>query len=803
MNVQKQRLARAVLLSGALLTACGSSSEVSNIQTAGAPVIEVMSNRADLISGGDALVELRVAEDASLQDLRVTLNGTDISTAFARRANGRVMGLVEGLRVGDNTLTARVGGAQSSRSIRNHPNEGPIFSRPEIKRLRCQDTATDVHCNQPPEYTFLYKPAGPLSGGVTQALTPETLTTLLQGLAGGQEGIQGLLEGVLSDLSQDVLNGAVVRVGVALQPYDPENPPDDVAMTTTQTGETVPFIVRMERGYQDRDQYKILTLFNPDAPWEPWAPQPQWNGKMLVTHGGNCGAKYTPGNAPLDDYSGTFGDLPLIEASYIYALGKGYAVMSTALANTGHNCDVALNAESIMMAKERFVEQYGPLRYTIGTGCSGGSIAQATIANAYPGLYQGLLTMCAYPDSLSAGLQFADLHLMRHYFEEPSRWGTGVIWLPTHWGLVEGHLTHLNAIVADEGLFKDATRVTGTCWGDDTYDPVTNPTGQRCGILEWIPHILGQRPPEVWSDIEQQVGYGFTGIPLGNVGVQYGLNLLRTGLITPAMFVDLNVKIGGLDVDIQPQVARTKADPLAVANAYRSGMINMANNLDTVAIINFVGPDPGIAHDSVHAWWVRWRLEREHGNNHNHVMWAGPIPLLGDLQFVYKGLDAMDEWLAGVEADTSDTPITEKLARARPSNVQDSCSLADGQRVPLEQCVDLLEKVYAYGTPRTVAGDTHTADNFDCVLKPLDRNDDYGLLTIFTDAQWAQLEETFPDGVCDYTQPGMGKQSTVSWLRYRDDSGRMIVGGEPLPPPPAHSATGTQGVGFNYPVRDR
>ncbi|HEY1077150.1 MAG TPA: DUF6351 family protein, partial [Fontimonas sp.] len=659
-------------------------------------------------------------------------------------------------------LTARLGGSAST-VIRNYPNEGPIFSRPEIKRIRCQESATDTQCNQPAEYTFLYRP---------------------QAFVDNLEGIP------------------VLTLGTELLPYDPANPPDDVSMTTTQNGETVPFIVRQELGYQDRDQYKILTLYKPDEAWAPWAPQSQWNGKMLVTHGGNCGADYTPGGAPLDDYSGTFGDIPLIEPSYIYALGKGYAVMSTALANTGHNCDVALNAESIMMAKERFVEQYGPLRYTIGTGCSGGSIAQVTIANAYPGLYQGLLTMCAYPDSLSAGLQFADLHLMRKYFEAPARWAPGVIWNPVLWGPVEGHLTHVNAIVADTGLFQDATRVTGDCFGDDTYDPVSNPTGQRCGILEWIPHILGEREPEVWGLVEQQIGKGFTGIPLGNTGVQYGLNALRAGLITPAMFVDLNVKIGGLDVDIQPQAARTKADPLAVANAYRSGMIDMANNLDTVAIINFVGPDPGIAHDSVHAWWVRWRIEREHGSARNHVMWAGPVPLLGDLQYVYKGLDAMDGWLAAVEADTSDTPIADKLSIHRPGDVQDSCALADGQRILGEECIDLLQPLYAYGTPRTVAGDTQTADNFDCVLKPLDRNDDYGLIP-FTDGEWQQLEELFAEGVCDYRAPGQGKQKTVSWLKYFDDAGRVIVGGAPLPAPPAHSGTGTQARAFVYPVRDR
>lgn len=753
---------------GALtLSGCGEGGRfdatASRAESAGSPTIEVLSNRADMISGGDALVEIQWNGSQTADALQVSLNGDDISSAFQRRPNGRVMGRVTTLKNGDNNLVARIGGAENQITIRNYPNEGPIFSRPEIKRVRCQDAATDIHCNQPAEYTYLYRP-----------------TAFVDNL----DGVPG------------------VTLGTELQPYDPENPPDDVAMTTTQTGETVPFIIRQEKGYQDRDQYKILTLFNPDEPWEPWAPQPQWNGKMLITHGGNCGASYTPGNAPLDDYSGTFGDVPLLEPSYIYALGKGYAVMSTALANTGHNCDVALNAESIMMAKERFVEQYGPLRYTIGTGCSGGSIAQVTIANSYPGLYQGLLTMCAYPDSLSAGLQFADLHLMRQYFEDPTRWAPGVVWNPALWGPVEGHITHVNAVTADEGLFKDATRVTGNCYGDDSYDPVTNPTGQRCGIIEWIPHILGQRSPEVWSDVEKQIGYGFTGIPLGNTGVQYGLNALRSGLITPAMFVDLNVKIGGLDVDIQPQEARTQADHPAVENAYRSGMINMANNLDTVAIINFVGPDPGIAHDSVHAWWVRWRIEREHGSARNHVMWAGPTPLLGDLQYVYKGLDAMDEWLANVEADLSNTALPDKISRNRPATVQDSCALADGRRIVGSECIDLVQPLYAYGTPRTVAGDTNTADNFDCLLRPLSRDDDYGQVP-FTDEQWTQLEELFKDGVCDYRAPGIGKQKTVSWLTYVDENGRMVVGGAPLPAPPAHSASGTQAAAFQYPVRDR
>src|SRR5204862_6771254 len=131
------------------------------------------------------------------------------------------------------------------------------------------------------------------------------------------------------------------------------------------------------------------------------ALQPQSDHKVATTHGGGCGNDYGGWVAKFDGYAGTIPSNPAFEQSYVMALGRGFAVMSTALNNNGHNCNIAVQAESMMMAKERLVEQYGELRYTIGTGCSGGALVQQQVANAYPGIYQGLLTMCAYPDTLS------------------------------------------------------------------------------------------------------------------------------------------------------------------------------------------------------------------------------------------------------------------------------------------------------------------------------------------------------------------------------------------------------------------
>jgi hypothetical protein len=718
-----------------------------------APAIEVLSNRPDLISGGDVLIEVVLPPGTPPSTVVLLDDGTPAQSEVGLDPAGRYLARVTGLALGANVLSALLpDGTRDSATVENHPNGGPVFSGPQIQPWTCQSTAVDAQCNQPAEYTYLYKS------------TDSTQT--------------------------------------GLQPYDPANPPSDVASTTTDEGVTLPFIVRQERGYQDRDEYKILTLFQPGSPWEPWAPQPQWNHKVLITGGGGCGGDYHTAGAPLDDYAGTIPANPASEQSYVVALGRGFAVMSTALDNTGHDCNIAVEAESLMMAKERLVEQYGPLRYAIGTGCSGGSVVQQQVSNAYPGIYQGLLVTCAYPDVFSAGAQFADYHMLRTYFEDPSKWGTGVEWTEQNYADVEGHVSHANAVVADEGLFKSATYPDGTCVAaDQVYAADTNPGGVRCGILDYMKNVLGPRPPEVWSIQEQAIGHGFGGNFIDNVGIQYGLEALQQLKITPAQFVDLNTKIGGLDIDIQPSASRTTADQPALTNAYRSGAINDASHLDQVAIIDAYGADPGIAHDSVHTWWMRWRLDREHGNHDNHVIWSGPAPLIGDPNYMVQSLVAMDRWLAAVEGDTSDTPLPQQLTSHKPADIHDQCSDGNGTKV----ADDICPGIPVFGTPRTVAGDVDTADTMKCALKPLSRNDDYGpfgALT-FTDAQWTQLQTAFPDGVCDYSQPAVGAALSVTWLTYQDANGGVIYGGTPLPPAPVGVAPGWASSPFYLPEPGR
>ncbi len=677
--------------------------------------IKVRSNpRADLVSDGQALVSISKPKGA----LRVRLNGRNVRRAFRLRPSGRFEGIVRGLAVGRNVLTARRANGRGARLvITNHPAGGPVFAGPQVQPWRCQDAAVDADCNQPPEYTFLYRSTDPTAGG--------------------------------------------------LQEYDPEDPPSDVATTTTDEGLEVPFIVRRELGYLDRDQYKIFTLFDPDAPWRRWRPQAQFNRKVLITHGGNCGGDYRVGNAPTDDFSGTIPEAPGYEQSYITALGRGFAVMTSALGNTGHNCNVAREAEALMMVKERLIERYGDIRHTIGTGCSGGSIAQQTIANAYPRLvYDGLVITCAYPDTMTAGAQFADYHLLRNYFEDPARLALG--WTPAQWGLVAGRPDPANAIVADEGLFKAATNPIGDCVpAEQAYDPETNPAGVRCSILDYMKSIFAPRPRAVWSDQERRAGFGFAGQPFGNAGIVYGLEVARQAQITPEQFVDLNEKIGGGDVDLNPVPERLQGDTRAVRNAYRSGMINQGANLGGVVIVDHAGPDPGAAHDYAHTWWIRDRMLRSQGHLDNVVLWFGPAPLIGDLDWPAEALDAVDRWLTAVAADRSKRSRAKKIAADRPADVADRCEL------------DFCEQELAtrYGTPRQVAGGDELNEIVKCALGPLQRE---ALGVALSDGQWARLQAVFPDGVCDWSRPGVGQVPSVTWLEYAKRGGRVIYGGRKM-----------------------
>jgi len=673
--------------------------------------LRTIDARADLVSDGDALVEVLVPGGANSQGLTVHVGTRDVSGSF-RTVDGRLIGVVTGLTPGPNTVTAALSDGRGARlTVTDHPRGGPIFSGPQIQPWTCPAGATDAQCTTPTTYAYQYK------SSVT-----------------GQ-----------------------------FAPYDPASPPSDVATTTTDRGQTVPYIVRVESGTMDRGIYQAAVLFTPGKPFTPTAAQPAWNHKVEITGGSGCGNKHGASVNPgvIDDH----------------ALAKGFLVASTGLINNGQNCNIVVQAEALMMLREHLADSYGVLRYVIGSGCSGGSIYQQQIANAYPGILDALTLQCSFPDSWTTNMEPQDCNLLLNYWNGST--ARGVIWTEAEKAAAEGHLTQspcqswINVFGFNQG--SNPRLSTGVAYqaqncgvsAAQAYDPTTNPHGVRCSLQDYMVNVFGRRAKD-----------GFAQRPFDNVGIQYGLAALKAGTISGAKFADLNKTIGSVDIDYNLQAPRVEADLPSLGVTYRSGAANEANNLAAIPIIDMRGYDTTEIHEDFNTYSMRARLDRENGNHTNQVILTGPIALDGDSSFPARGFDLADKWLTAIEADHSNADPKAKLAANRPADAVDTCYDGKGGAIPDQSTCGTLYKPFQ--DPRLVAGEGVANDTLKCQLRPLNRADYPATLT---DVDFAALTVAFPTGVCDYSQPGVGQQPTVPYLSYTNGPGGQALAASPVSRP--------------------
>ena len=69
-----------------------------------------------------------------------------------------------------------------------------------------------------------------------------------------------------------------------------------------------------------------------------------------------------------------------------------------------------------------------------------------------------------------------------------------------------------------------------------------------------------------------------------------------------------------------------------------------------------------------------------------------------------------------------------------------------------------------FSNTRLVAGEPLTRDGLKCELKPIDFS---AYAITFTPAQQARLHAAFPQGVCDFTKPGVLQQPpTGPWQSF-------------------------------------
>ncbi len=449
------------------LVAAPALSQAGSRAAQGQIAISVLSSRYDLVSGGDALVEVKASDGAKASELMLSLNGRDLVTPLKYdQPTNTLRGVVTGLDTGTNWLQARgPSGYSVSQPLVNYPITGPILSGPHLTPYECRTEqsglgpATDANCSAPTRYDWFYKP----------------------------------------------------KAGGTYKVFDPKGAkPDDVATTTTIDGKTLPFIVRVESGVINRSIYRLAVLDDPATP--NFFATEGWNGRLGVTFGGGCGTQYNQGSNTAQSI-----------LSDLY-LSRGFAYMnSTELVNQQH-CNQVLQGETLMMLKEHFIENYGVPKWTVGTGGSGGSIQQMVIAQMYPGLLDGLQPSLSFPDS---SMQTADCGLLQNFW----RTKDGKKWDDRKKDAVAGYSTgtcgswERSFVRTIQAAFADGCAVSDKSL---VYDPKKNRKGIRCTTQEMRANIYGRDPKTGFAlrPIDNVgVQYGLNALNEGVISVDEFLSL--------------------------------------------------------------------------------------------------------------------------------------------------------------------------------------------------------------------------------------------------------------------------------------
>ncbi|MBC6468560.1 hypothetical protein HKK74_24130 [Actinomadura alba] len=678
----------------------------------------VVSSRPQVVSGNDALVRVRIPGGVSAENVRVTRDGTDVTTSFRGVDRGRALeGVVEGMRLGRNVLTATARGVPSGRLVLdNHPLTGPVFAGPHERPFIC-DTA---------------------------AFTTVTGSTL------GAPTDADCSVGTRVDHVYRTTAGRFTPLPAA------ETRPADLAWTTTSTGRRVPYIVRVETGTINRAIYEMSMLHEPGTPRpDPWQRSAGWNGRLIYTFGGGCpGGWYVQGR-------GTGGVMDDV------MLRQGYAVASSSLNVFGNNCNDLLAAETMSMVKERFVEAYGRPAFTIGWGCSGGSYQTHQIGDNYPGLLDGIVSGCSFPDvGFSTVNTISDARLLDHYFREVAPGALGKEQQQAVSGF--GRWESIADLAERGGRIDPRIFCPARLPAALRYHPETNPAGARCDVYDHTVNVYGRDPRT-----------GFALRPLDNTGIQYGLQALRDKAISVDRFLDLNEKIGGFDADANHVGERTTADLAATRAAYRSGrLLNGGAGLARMPMIDYRAYTDdlpaGDIHMRFHSFATRERLEKANGTYANQVMLVeddrhGGFSLTSPV--LAHALTQMDQWLTALAADGRPGSPIAKVVRTKPGDLTDACWTRDAQprkvaepQVPGNGTTTCDTLYPVWTSPRLVAGGPMANDIVKCRLRPVEPAE-YGVP--LTTEQAGRLRGIFPGGVCDWSAPGIEQQGLAgTWQSF-------------------------------------
>jgi len=741
--------------------------------------IQIVSSAADQVSGGDARIEIRTlgnAFNANTATISVMVNGFDQSDRFQPIDRYTLSGVVDGLELGNNTVTfseVRSMGKgkppkvvnSASLELVNYPVSGPIFSGEHQKAFVC--TVQDHGLGQP-------------------------IPDAAEGWPVRNESSE--IIGRSHNCQVDPLVTYVYRTdGGGWRNYSPGDPlPADLAMTSTLDGKEVPYIVRWERGVINRFIYSVAMLDS--EPALDFAPRrDDWNGRLLYHFQGGVAIGHTQGSP-----SGS-------RMLYDNALKLGYGVIYSTGTKTGTHYDLELGAETALMTKERFIELYGVPFYTVSVGGSGGGIQQYIYGQNFgPRIIDAAIPQYSYPDMVTQSIHIGDCELLEFYMDaiNPAGWST---WSNRTW------LIGLNASDTYPNPFTGGLPGSDECVnGWRGLSPlVLNPLyGYESGIETITP--LSDVVAIQWTHWEDAVNVygrgsdGFARSAWDNVGVQYGLRSMLEGKISPDEFLVINAFIGGwkdqpdmvqescpfypspgcftgpsvpdqwdpwsiknmvLSFDAKP-APRTEGSIEAMNLAYEKGHVFVGDiNIPIIDWRNYLEEVLDM-HNSHQSFASRQRMLNFDGDASNQVIWftdTRDAPERFDQ--TPEALAVMDEWMMNIRKHPN-----RSVAKNKPALAVDRCfdskglEIASGEEVwdgilnnkPMGACT---EQFPLYSTSRIIAGGGIAGGVFKCALQSVDIAFFKGVYGDWdpTPEHYAMLKAIFPDGVCDYSQPDVGR----------------------------------------------
>jgi hypothetical protein len=778
--------------------------------------ISILSSRPDQVSGGDALVRVDVPRTVPLHQVTVLRNGEDVTGTFTTAADGRALdGVVEGFNIGSNELVAQPNGRGRGRpdparlEVVNHPIEGPIFSGPHQQPFVC----------------------------TTARASFDGRKLLGQPLVDNQEqfGIPVAAEDASGNYPQDGRGyptpdaqivgwsrncGAASRIGYVYQSTDGTfhwldsvaAPPSDVASTTTIDGQTVPYVVRLERGTIDRFIYTVAMLAT-TTETDPSQPDDSlWNGRLVFNFQGGVG---------IGRHQGTVSTGAMLRDD---VLKLGYAVISSTGLRTSTHYNLQLGGETALMLKEHFIEAHGVPYYTVGVGGSGGGIQQYVYAQNHPGLIDAAIPQYSYSDMVTQTIHVGDCELLEHYFDATDRdnpkWrdpemrqaimGLNASNFPKNlgsgetaqWNFLYALYQQLGFQVQDRDPASPAPALTECRRAWFGLTPlVLNPTFTNVADRDKLAQGTEGVEWTHWADLVNIYGLGpdgFARVPWDNVGVQYGLEALRAGLITPQEFLDLNAGVGGWkrtsemvpegfpfqggfspenfdpwssrQMNLSPDdgatpAPRTEGTDAAMGAAYSSGMVfDGSIDIPVIDWRHYLEDDLDM-HHSHQSFATRQRIADRRGGAGNQVIWftdARPSVAFDQTPMAFA---VMDEWIRNIKANPQ-----RSVADNRPAAAVDSCFDSNGQLISSGAGVwagvlddhapgACTQRFQIHSTSRRVAGGPFRGGVFKCQLQPLADAIGAGAYGAWepTAAERARLEQIFPSGVCNFSEPDSGR----------------------------------------------